>query len=226
MALWDTTYDKFLGQKVSQLTKETTEDEIKELYKNWATNYDKNILQESQIVYRKPLAESLDAAIKKVFQDGTRSQIKIIDAGAGTGLAGVELSKLGYTNIDALDISLEMLDEAKKKNVYSKFICAPLTEQRNPEIDTGEYHALISAGVLVIGHVRPDALDEMIRMVKKGGLFCFSMRELDVKEYEEKMLELEKTEKWKMLSKEKIPYSDNDNLPKEIIAFIFKVLNN
>lgn len=59
-----------------------------------------------------------------------------------------------------------------------------------------------------------------------GGLFCFSMRELDVKEYEEKMLELEKTEKWKMFSKEKIPYSDNDNLPKEIIAFIFKVLNN
>ena len=97
-----------------------------------------------------------------------RSRIRIIDAGAGTGLAGAELSKLGYTNIDALDISQEMLNEARKKNIYTKFICAPLAEQRNPEIETGEYHALICCGTLVIGHVRPEALEEMIRMVKKG----------------------------------------------------------
>ena len=41
MASWDASYDKHFGQKVSQLTTETTEEEIKELYKNWATNYDK-----------------------------------------------------------------------------------------------------------------------------------------------------------------------------------------
>ena len=49
-------------------------------------------------------------------------QIKIIDAGAGTGLIGVELKKLGYTNLCALDISAEMLREAKKKEVYTEFI--------------------------------------------------------------------------------------------------------
>ena len=70
------------------------------------------------------MAKALDAAFKKVFQDKALSQIKIIDAGAGTGLAGEELFKLGYTNIDALDISQEMLNEAKKKNVYKKLICA------------------------------------------------------------------------------------------------------
>ena len=80
----------------------------------------------------------------------------------------MELSNLGYTNIDALDFSQEMLDEAKKKNIYTKFICAPLTEQRNPEIETGEYHVLISTGTVVIAHVQPEALEEMIRMVKKG----------------------------------------------------------
>ena len=80
----------------------------------------------------------------------------------------MELSKLGYTNIDALDISQEMLNEAKKTNVYTKLICAPLNEQRNPTIGTGEYHALISAGTLVIAHVRPEALEEMTRMVMPG----------------------------------------------------------
>ena len=59
-----------------------------------------------------------------------------------------------------------------------------------------------------------------------GGLVCFSMRLSDVKEYEEKMLELETTGKWEMFSKEKIPYSEKADLPKEINAFIFKVLKN
>ncbi|XP_078378484.1 methyltransferase-like protein 27 [Oculina patagonica] len=226
MASFDSTYEKYVGTKLSKLTNETTEEEIKELYKNWATEYNKDVMQTAKIAYHKPLADALDAAIKQVFQDKTRSQIKIVDAGAGTGLAGVELAKLGYTNIDALDISQEMLHEAKKTNAYTKLICAPLNEQRNPEIETGEYHALISTGTLVIAHVRPEALEEMIRMVKKGGLYCFAMRDLDVKEYEGKMLELEKTGKWQPFSRERIPYSGNDDLPQETNGFIFKVLNN
>ena len=59
-----------------------------------------------------------------------------------------------------------------------------------------------------------------------GGLVCFSMRPTGVEEYEEKILELEKAEKWKAFSKETIPYSEKDDLPKEINAFIFKVLQN
>ena len=124
-------------------------------------------LQSARLIYHKPLAELLDAALIRVFQGSEKSQIKIIDAGAGTGLNGVELSKLGYSYIDAIDISQEMLGEAKKTNVFTKLICASLNEH-NPDIETGEYHALITAGVLVVGHVRPEALDEMIRMVRIG----------------------------------------------------------
>lgn len=80
----------------------------------------------------------------------------------------MELFKLGYTNIDALDISQEMLNEAKKKNIYKKFICASLTEQRIPEIETGEYHVMISTGTLGTAHAPPEAIEEMIRMVKPG----------------------------------------------------------
>lgn len=47
-----------------------------------------------------------------------------------------------------------------------------------------------------------------------------------MKEYEEKMLELETTGKWETFSKEKIPYSEKEDLPKVINAFIFKVLKN
>ena len=47
-----------------------------------------------------------------------------------------------------------------------------------------------------------------------------------MKEYENKMLELETTGKWVTFSKERIPYSEKEDLPKEINAFIFKVLKN
>ena len=80
----------------------------------------------------------------------------------------MELFKLGYTNIDALDISQEMLNEAKKKNIYKRLICAPITVQQISEIQTGEYHAMISTGALAIAHVQPEAVEEMIRMVKPG----------------------------------------------------------
>lgn len=41
MASWDAPYDKYRIKKLSRLTKDTTEEEIKDLYKNWATTYDK-----------------------------------------------------------------------------------------------------------------------------------------------------------------------------------------
>lgn len=80
----------------------------------------------------------------------------------------VELQKLGYNNLHALDISKEMLNEAKKKNLYKKIICAPLNDQRIPEIETGEFDAVICGGTLLKGLVRSLAFPEMVRMVRTG----------------------------------------------------------
>ena len=86
----------------------------------------------------------------------------------------VELQKLGYTNLHALDISQKMLNEAKKKNVYKRIICAPLNNQRIPEIETGEFDAMICGGTLLTGVVRSFALVEMVRMVRPGKLLWWS----------------------------------------------------
>lgn len=59
-----------------------------------------------------------------------------------------------------------------------------------------------------------------------GGLLCFTMRDLDVTEYEQKMLELEKAGRWQTFARERIPYSDNDDLSQETNGFFFKVLKN
>lgn len=133
------------------------------------------VVHDARSVYHQPLAECLDEAIKHVFPDKPKDEIKIIDAGAGTGLMAVELQKLGYTNLHALDISQEMLNEAKNKDVYRRFICAALTDQQIPEIETGEFDALICGGSMFKGHVRSSALNEMVRMVKNGKSFLGTM---------------------------------------------------
>ena len=129
--------------------------------------------------FHKPLAECLDTAVNQVFPNIKKTQLKILDAGAGTGPIGIELLKLGYTDIHALDISQEMLNIAKDKGVpYRRFICCPLTEKKIHELETGEFNALISAGTLIKANVRPAALVEMIRIVKTGkpGLVWFILR--------------------------------------------------
>ena len=125
-------------------------------------------------IYFKPLAESFAAAVKQVLKDKPKDQIKIIDVAAGTGLVGVELQKLGYANLHALDISQKMLNEAKKKKVYKKFICAALNDKRIPEIETGEFDALVCGGTMLTGHIRSSALMEMTRIVKIGKFHSYS----------------------------------------------------
>lgn len=98
--------------------------------------------------------------------DATKS--RILDAGTGTGIVGKVLQNLGYTNIDALDISQKMLDEAKKLNVYKEFFCAPLSAEPIAEIPTNQYDGLICVGTLTVGHVKPVAFDEILRVVKPG----------------------------------------------------------
>lgn len=125
----------------------------------------------------------MNSFVKESFPNTPKDQLKILDAGAGTGPIGIELDKLGYTCVHALDISEEMLNVARKKGVpYKRFICTALTEKRVCEVETGEFDIVIAAGALIMANVRPEALVEIVRMVKKGELVFVSFEgELDLR---------------------------------------------
>ena len=114
------------------------------------------------------IARALEVAALKVFPSKRKDEIKIIDVAAGTGLVGLELLKLGFTNIDALDVSQEMLNQAKKKNVYERFICSYLSDQGTSEIETGQYDALTCVNAIGNKHIMQNAMTEMCRIVSKG----------------------------------------------------------
>ena len=109
-----------------------------------------------------------------------------------TGLIG-EYLKLSSREIDAIDISPEMLNIARLKNCYSKIIEADLTKRLL--INDNHYGAIVSAGTFTHGHVGPDVLDELLRVTKSGALFVLTIHYQLFKKagFDKKILGIEKS---------------------------------
>ena len=143
----------------------TPEDNIK-LYKVWASSYDDDFAKKND--YRSPVLIS-----NYYDKYSNKNDVPVLDVGAGTGLIAEVMNKKNTTDIDAIDISPEMLESAKSKNCYNKLIEADLT--KNLDIDNNYYGAIVSAGTFTHGHIGPNALDELLRVTKPSGLFVITI---------------------------------------------------
>ena len=106
-----------------------------------------------------------------------RSTVRILDAGAGRGSTASYLRSLGYNNIDALTVSKERLDRAERSGLYRNFLFTALKAE-STLYATGAFDAVICADGVFPDEVDPDAMDEMLRLVKPGSvffLFCFAL---------------------------------------------------
>lgn len=140
------------------------------LYREWALTYDATMLDGLGYVTPMRTAELFCA---QVFDKKAR----ILDVGSGTGLAAVELAKHGFTNVDALDFSPSMLAVAGARGLYASLIEADLNKPL-PLVDDS-YDAMICTGTFTHAHVGPSCLDELIRVLKPGGIFaCTVHREV------------------------------------------------
>ena len=136
---------------------------IVELYDEWAATYEEELVDANDYVAPMRLAQSF-------AQQAGRKDLRIIDIGCGTGLAGQALRALGFTRIDGLDLSPGMLAEARTKGVYEALITGDMTK-RVP-IEDATYDAAVSAGAFSHSHIGPVGFDEILRIVKPGALIC------------------------------------------------------
>ncbi len=103
----------------------------------------------------------------------------VLDVGCGTGLVGVALRALGVDAIDGLDLSPEMLDEARTKvdgdgsPVYGDLHVGDLTAVL--DLPDGGVASVVSAGTFTHGHVGPGAFDELYRVARPGALFAIGV---------------------------------------------------
>ena len=143
----------------------TPEDNIK-LYKVWASSYDDDFAKKND--YRSPVLIS-----NYYDKYSNKNDVPVLDVGAGTGLIAEVMNKNDTIEIDAIDISPEMLESAKSKNCYNKLIEADLT--KSLDIYNNYYGAIVSAGTFTHGHIGPNALDELLRVTKPSGLFVITI---------------------------------------------------
>ena len=143
----------------------TPKDSIK-LYKKWAQTYDKDFALNSKYLSPKKISFFFN-------KYSTITDNPILDVGAGTGLVGECLYKMGHKKIIGIDISPEMLEQAKSKECYSSLMEADVT--RKIPLKSNSIGAIVSAGTFTHGHVGADAFDELLRITKPGGLFVLSI---------------------------------------------------
>jgi len=186
------------------LTHSDNDEDLQVVYKEWATAYDHdndNLLG----TVSQPLSV-------QIFQEYIKDKsLRIIDVGCGTGLVGVELEKGGFSNFDGIDISQEMIDIAKQRG-YAQLFIGSLNVSLPCE--NNEYDAALCVGVFTHGHVGSNRLDELVRIVKPGGIICFTVNEgvYDSYGFDSKIKNLESTNIWKILEIRKGDYMTKKNI--------------
>ena len=178
--------------------------DVRSFYDGTAADYDEILL--AQVGYVSP---TVCARIMARFLPDREAAL--IDLGCGTGLAGEALTALGYKNIDGVDFSTEMLAVARTRNCYAKLSIGDLNASTN--IPESSYAAAVSIGVFG-QHVPPAALDEAIRIVEPGGVFCFSVNEraFDDLGFRDKVDALSAEGRATCLSLTKEPYHVKENI--------------
>ena len=166
-----------------------TPEELLKYYQGWADNnkYNKDMVDWKYTAPQETVSVLSKYALNKNF--------RILDAGCGTGLVGIELKKYGYSNIEGVDFSQNMLDLVPQ-GIYKKIEKVDLN--KTLKFKTNIYDVVMCVGTFTYGHVKSKALDELIRIIKNRGLICFTINEGIYEEYgfDNKIKELSDNKLW------------------------------
>ena len=182
-----------------------TSEELLKYYQDWANNnkYNKDMVDWKYTAPQETVSVLSKYAINKNF--------RILDAGCGTGLVGIELKKYGYSNIEGVDFSQNMLDLVPQ-GIYKKIEKVDLNKPL--KFKANMYDVVMCVGTFTYGHVKSKALDELIRIIKNRGLICFTINEGIYEEYgfDNKIKELSVNKSWNVKELFKSDYIVNKNV--------------
>ena len=180
---------KDVGNKIPIYKLKTT-DEVMKYYDEWGDKdkYNKDMVDWN---YTGPKETA------EIFNKYEKNKDTLIfDAGCGTGLVGMELKKYSFKNFHGADLSQTLLDTVPK-DLYQKLVKVDLNKPI--EVKDNFYGGVMCVGTFTFGHVKPNALDEFIRITKPGGLICFTINEGIHEEYgfDKKIISLNEKNKWR-----------------------------
>jgi len=182
-----------------------SKEKVLDYYVNWTKEeqFNKDMIEWN---YQAP-----QNTVKLFDQHTLNKNINILDAGCGSGLVGIELQKYGYTKITGADFSQEMLNLIPQ-SIYQKLELIDLNEKLKYKDNL--YDAITCVGTFTYGHVKAHALNELIRVIKKDGLICFTINEGIYLEYQfdKKMEQLLNDNLWQIIDFSKCSYIVNKDI--------------
>ena len=100
----------------------------------------------------------------------------MLDAGAGTGLIGEWLRIAGYAPVEGVDLSPGMLAVAARAR-GSTTGCAQADLTARLPFEDGRFAGAVCAGVFTTGHVGAEGLDELLRVLRPGGVLVLTVKD-------------------------------------------------
>ena len=146
---------------------ETTEATLAH-YEAWAGTYDTEIGEENR--YAQP-----ERCTRALLASGVGPDARVLDVGCGSGLSGVALARGGYELIDGCDLSPSMLALAVETGAYETLFEADLNQ--GLDVADATYDAATAVGVFSFGHIRADALRDVLRAVRPGGVVVVGLND-------------------------------------------------
>jgi SAM-dependent methyltransferase len=179
----------------SQAYRANSRGDLLRLYEEWAATYDADHAAIGFFGHR-ATAELVGRYLPFAGVAG------VLDAGCGTGAAGEALWALGCRNLTGVDLSEEMLARAGAKGIYRHLAPADLGQPLD-DYPCDHCDAAVLVGVFSYGQAPAHALDEVVRVVKPGGVLAFTMRvdffEQDAMAVRSKMEELDQAHAWRLV---------------------------
>ena len=162
------------------------------LYETWAPFYERNMEEDYGYIAPRLAVEAFSA-------HAPDRAASIIDLACGTGLVGAELASRGYQQVDGLDVSPAMLDQARVKQLYRALHVGDLTQPPPPA--ARGHDAAICVGCFGGGHLGPQHLAGLTEYVVPGGLLVLYINGLPYAEddYPAHFAALEKDRIWQVL---------------------------
>ena len=159
--------DKKLAKGPSEFVNEayqlSNKADMVDFYQKWADDYDHQMIDELGYVSPMKIAQLL----MEYLSDQHSS---IFDIGCGTGLTCKLLHESGYRNLDGIDMSPDMIKVAGQRGLYRELLVGDVNLPLD-RIDAS-YDGVISSGTFTHGHVGPEPLDEIFRILKPGGILA------------------------------------------------------
>ncbi len=134
-------------------------------YDAWASRYDADM---DRYGYRLPALMVREA--QRYIED---RRAFLLDAGAGSGLLGQALWMAGYWNLVGLDPSPGMLRQAHAKGVYRHHLVMALGQSGT--LPAHRFDAVLAAGIFKTGHAPPEAMAELVRLVRPEGIVIINL---------------------------------------------------